>query len=91
LLSAKKAHKVDDFACRAVEDLEPYFTEGHGDRETMYALAKYVQVLCQQTGVALTDQRILKVIEVGDKAMTKKAAIEAASSDAELEAVSWES
>jgi hypothetical protein len=35
------------------------------------------------------DGRLEAVAATGDKAMTKKAAIEAASSEAELEGISW--
>jgi hypothetical protein len=89
-LEARKAAKIDAFARRAVEDLDAtgLFTSGHGDRETLFVIAKTLAAISQALSIPL-DARLEAIAATGDKAMTKKAAIEAATTEAEVEAVTW--
>lgn len=88
-LERGKVEKVDNFARLAVDDLRPYVTGEHGDREMLFIVAKHVKALYDAQGIP-ADPRLAALIETGEKAMSKLGEIEAAGSAEELEAVEWE-
>jgi hypothetical protein len=90
ILASAKAVKIHNFAARAIDDLDAtgLFTSQHGDRETLFVVAKTLKAICSQLGIPL-DGRLDAIATTGDKAMSKKAAIEAAQSTEELEAIQW--
>lgn len=95
LLAAKQKQKIREFHGLAFADLAPLFTEGFGPDETLYVLVKHIEVLFNTLGLTISDPRLLKIIEVGDKAMAKEAqinAIQATDPDplGELENITWE-
>ena len=87
-LEEAKAHKIDEFAKRAIDDLAAHFTGEHGRDETMQLLTDTVVRLCQQAGVQY-DPRLDEIRAVAVKAYQKKAAIEGAQSPEELEGIAW--
>ena len=88
-LEEAKAQKVDSFAAKAVDELRPYVTGEHGDREMLYLAAKHIKALFDAQGLE-TDPRLDALISTGDKAMQKKEAIGQASTSEDLEAIEWE-
>jgi hypothetical protein len=45
ILEAARVTKIDSFAGKAVDDLRPYVTGEHGDREMLFIVAKHVKAL----------------------------------------------
>jgi hypothetical protein len=84
-----KAQKIDAFARLAVDDLRPYVTGEHGDREMLFVVAKHVKALFDAQGMP-ADPRLTALIETGDKAMSKLEEVEAAATVEELEGIEWE-
>jgi hypothetical protein len=90
IVEARKTEKINEFAARAVEDLDAtgLFTSGHGDRETLFVIAKTLGGISQALGIPL-DGRLEAIAATWDKAMSKKQQIEAAATEEELESISW--
>lgn len=74
-LKAAKAKKIDEFAVRAIRDLEPYFTGTHGRDETLHILAGHVAQICQALGIPV-DPRLAEVVRIGQKVYGKQAQVE---------------
>jgi hypothetical protein len=89
ILADTKAQKIDEFARLAVDDLRPYVTGEHGDREMLLVVAKHVKALYDAQGIP-TDPRLQALVSTGEKAMSKLAEIEQAATVAELASVEWE-
>jgi hypothetical protein len=91
IVASLKDAKINEFAARAVEDLDAtgLFTSGHGDRETLFVMAKTLKAICQALGIPL-DARLDAIAATGDTAMSKKQEIESAQDLGELKAIEWE-
>ena len=89
ILEDLKTQKVGEFAGRAIDDHSPLFTDGKGRDETMLLLAGHVLQICEALNVPV-DPRLKQVVSTGEKALTKKAEVEQATTVEELEAVQWE-
>lgn len=87
-LAEAKAQKIGEFAAQAIDDLAPLFTEGTGRDETVLLVASHVLKLCESLKVQ-PDPRLKQVVDTGQKALTKKSEVEAATSEEEVEAVTW--
>ena len=87
-LERARAGKLDEIAGLAIADLAPLFTEGKGRDETALLVAAHVLKLCEALKVP-ADPRLAAVVQTGQKALAKKAAVEGASSVEEVEGVSW--
>jgi hypothetical protein len=85
IVEARKAEKIAEIHAAAISELTPLFTEGLGRDELVFLLAAHVKSIAG----AQADPRLSEVERVGTKALSKKAEIEAASSEAELESISW--
>jgi hypothetical protein len=89
ILDDAKEQKINTFAAVAVDELRPYVTGEHGDREMLFVVAKHVKALFDAQGIPV-DPRLSALTSTGEKAMTKLTEIEAAGSVEELEAIGWE-
>lgn len=85
-LSERKAAKVDELAACAVEEIAPLFTPSKGRDEALFLVAGHVLRLCEALGVQ-PDPRLRTVVETGERALAKKAEVEASASPEEVEAV----
>lgn len=88
-LSLAREQKIDEFAALAIEELEPHFTGTHGRDETLFLLAGHVVQICQALGIAV-DPRLGAVTQTGQKTMTKKGEVEAATTPEAVQSVAWE-
>ena len=85
-LEPKKAQKIAEMHAAALDELSPLFTNGAGENELAFILAAHVRrILGNQA-----DPRLAVVEEVGSKALAKRDEVEAAMTEAEVEAIEWE-
>ncbi len=84
-LEARKAQKIAEIHNAAIDELTPLFTDEHGKDELIFLLAAHVKSIAG----AQADPRLAEVERVGNKALAKRDEIEAASKEAELEAIEW--
>jgi hypothetical protein len=89
IVEAIKGTKTNEFAARAVEDLAPLFTEGAGRDELTFLLASHVRQICQHLGIPF-DPRLAQVQTIGEKALSKRDEVEAATTTEELDGIVWE-
>ncbi len=87
-LPVVKAKKISEFAAHAIDDLSPLFTDGAGRDETALLIASHVLKICQALGIT-PDPRLSQVVSTGEKALQKKAEVEAATTPAEVEGITW--
>lgn len=87
-LAEAKAEKVEAFARRGVADLAPLFTPGVGRDETALLVASHVLAICEALNIA-PDPRLTAVVQTGEKALAKKAEVEAAATPEEVEGIAW--
>jgi hypothetical protein len=85
IVEALKAEKIAQMHAAAISELTPLFTEGLGRDELVFLLAAHVRSIAGPQA----DPRLAEVERVGSKALAKKEAMEAASSEEELEEISW--
>jgi hypothetical protein len=88
ILDGLKAQKVEEMAARAIEELAPMFTPNAGRDETALLVAGHVLKICEALGIP-PDPRLTEVVATGEKALAKKAEVEAAATIEEMEAVTW--
>lgn len=83
--------KVAEMHHAAVEELTPLFTSspGAGENELTFLLAGHVVKICEALKIPV-DPRLAAVVTTGEKAMQKKAEVEALTTATEVEAVQWE-
>jgi hypothetical protein len=86
IVESKRAGKIAEIHSAAVEELSPLFTSEHGKDELIFLLAAHIKSMAG----AQADPRLVKVEEVGQKALAKRDRVEAATSLEELEAIRWE-
>jgi hypothetical protein len=87
IVEAKKPQKIAEMHAAAINELTPLFTDEHGKDELIFLLAAHVRAIAG----AQADPRLSEVERVGNKALAKKAEIEAAQSAEELEEIVWSS
>ena len=88
ILEALKGSKVGEIAQSAVDDLAPLFTPGAGRDETVLLVAAHVLKIAEALKVPV-DPRLRTVVQTGQRALEKKAEVEAAGDVEEMEAVGW--
>lgn len=87
-LEEAKAHKVEEFARRGIDDLAPLFTPGIGRDETALLVAGHVLQICEALKIP-PDPRLRTVVQTGEKALAKKAEVEAATTPEGVEGITW--
>lgn len=76
-------------AGRAIDELARHFTDGAGRDETVLLIASHVLKIAQALSIT-PDPRLVSVVQTGEKALAKKETVVAATSLAEIAAMSWE-
>lgn len=87
-LVPRQREKLADLHQAGLDELSPLFTEGAGENELVFLLAGHVLKLYEILK-ATPDPRLAEVVSTGQKALAKKAEVEAAKTPDELEAVRW--
>jgi hypothetical protein len=89
LLEEARHAKLDEFADRAIEDLQGLFTDPHGRDELQSLHNAYIVQIAQALNIPL-DPRLVTVSEVTQHALAKKEEVLQAATVEGLEAVEWE-
>jgi hypothetical protein len=92
IINAAKIAKKQEIARSAVEEIASEYTEGiEGRDELQYELTKAILAIGQALGIAeiTQNQRLVAVVQNGQKARGKQAKIEAADTLEEIEEVEW--